>query len=324
MKLFYSCLSATSVLVGFILVFTALPVYSSQTDLKIAMVLWRGETRAEEGFKAELEQLGYTAEYHTLNANQDLSALAELTRNENKFAAFDYIYAFGTTVTLFISRIVGDTPPIIFNVVTDPVKSKIIDKMDAPGKNISGASNYIPLKIEIENALKVIPFKRLGIFFNPREKNSDIIKKQLIGISEKMGFEVITLRCPPVGPLFEQHLTNVANNTIGVDAIYLPSDSFLASQAKRIGRQLKKGKIASIGSIRRFVEMGALLGTVPDYYALGTQAAQVIDRHQKGDPLSTIPVQTPKHPALVINTTTAAHLGIDIDPEVLKQAVLVK
>lgn len=30
-------------------------------DLNIAMILWRGETKAEQGFKGGLKELGYTA-----------------------------------------------------------------------------------------------------------------------------------------------------------------------------------------------------------------------------------------------------------------------
>ncbi|KUE78936.1 hypothetical protein ATO46_19265 [Aeromonas schubertii] len=46
--------------------------------LTIAMVLWRGETQAEEGFRDELARLGYRARFVTFNANLDRNQLATL------------------------------------------------------------------------------------------------------------------------------------------------------------------------------------------------------------------------------------------------------
>ena len=52
----------------------ALPVQA----LTIAMVLWRGETDAERGFRDELNRLGHHPTFVTFNANQDRTALATL------------------------------------------------------------------------------------------------------------------------------------------------------------------------------------------------------------------------------------------------------
>jgi ABC-type proline/glycine betaine transport system substrate-binding protein len=44
-------------------------------NLRIAMVLWRGETPAEKGFKDGLKKLGYTAEFTVVNADQNRTTL---------------------------------------------------------------------------------------------------------------------------------------------------------------------------------------------------------------------------------------------------------
>ena len=81
--------------------------------------------------------------------------------------------------------------------------------------------------------------------------------------------------------------------------------------------------IKTIGSLERYVKNGALIGVVPDYYALGKAAATVVDRHQKGEALQKIPVQRGK-PRLVINKTTANALQVKIPGTLLKGAILVK
>jgi len=70
-------------------------------SLKIAMVLWRGETPAEQGLRDRLEELGYSVEYVVYDADQDREKLAEILREKigPKIKDFDYVYCFGTNVT---------------------------------------------------------------------------------------------------------------------------------------------------------------------------------------------------------------------------------
>jgi len=294
-------------------------------NLKIAMILWRGETQAENGFKEGLKELGYSSEYVIINADQDIKKLGVLLNNlKPRFNDFDYIYTFGTTVSRRTRVIVNDRVPQIFNVVTDPVGAGIVMGMDSSGGNISGMSDAIPISVQIKNALEVIKFNKLGIFFNPREKNSMIIRKKLYSIAKDFDFEVIDLRSPPVQKMLQENLQKVIDKSILIDAVYLPSDSFLVSNAKLIGSQLRAAKVKSIGAAKSFIENGALMGVVSDNYQLGRTVARIIDRHQKGEKLQNIPIEEVKEPYLVINKTTSNILNIKIPEAVLKKATIVE
>jgi len=298
---------------------------AGEKSLKIAMILWRGETRAESGFKDGLKELGYSVEYIIINAGQDIKKLGLLlSKIKPKFDEFDYIYTFGTTVSRRTRVIVNDRVPQIFNVVTDPVGAGIVQGMESSGGNISGMSDAIPISVQIKSALEVIKFNKLGIFFNPREKNSMIIRKELYNIAKDFDFEVIDLRSPPVQKMLQENLQKVIDKSILVDAVYLPSDSFLVSNAKLIGSQLRAAKIKSIGEIQSFIENGVLMGVVIDYYQLGRAAAKIVDRHQKGEKLQNIPIGKVKEPYLLINKTTSDILNIKIPEAVLKKAIIVE
>jgi putative ABC transport system substrate-binding protein len=91
-----------------------------------------------------------------------------------------------------------------------------------------------------------------------------------------------------------------------------------------IGSRLKTAKIKSIGAIKRFIENGALMGVVVDYYQLGKTAAGILDRHQKGEKLQNIPIKRVEKPYLVINKTTSDILNINIPEAVLEKATIVK
>src|SRR4029450_989564 len=99
------------VLLSFSSIILAFPSHwdlASAKDLKIAMILWRGETEAEKGFQQGLKEFGYSVQYTVMNAGQDRTELGRLLREEvnPKLNNFDYIYVFGTTVASATKSIV--------------------------------------------------------------------------------------------------------------------------------------------------------------------------------------------------------------------------
>ena len=298
---------------------------ASAKDLKIAMILWRGETEAEKGFQQGLKELGYSVQYTVMNAGQERTELGRLLREDlkPKLDGFDYIYVFGTTVALATKSIVQDKVPQIYNIVADPVGAGIVQSAESFGGNIAGVTNEISLTLQIQTALKIIPFKRLGLLFNPREKNSMLVRDKINDLAAKFRFELIDLRSPPAEDMLQENLKKLRDRSVAVDALYLPQDSFLVSNATLIGSELKAAKVKSIGSIETYIEKGALMGVVPDYSELGKAAAMIIHRHQRGTKLTEIPVQAAKQPQLLINKTTSKALNINLPKDVLKKAVFV-
>lgn len=298
---------------------------ANDRNLNIAMIVWRGETRAEKGFKDGLKELGFTVKYRIFDASQDTKKLGEiLSKLKPKFNEFDYIYTFGTTVSRRTRVILKDQVPQIFNVVTDPVGAGIVQSVKSSGGNISGMSGAIPLSIQIKSALDVIKFEKLGLFFNPREKNSMIIREELYEVARQLDIEVADLRSPPAQEMLQENLRKLIDQSIDVDAVYLPSDSFLASNAELIGSSLRTAKLKSIAATKRFVENGALMGVVTDYYKLGQTVAKIVDRHQKGEKLQNISIEKVENPYLVINKTTSHILNINIPEAVMKKAIIVE
>ncbi|MCP4023377.1 MAG: hypothetical protein GY729_16150 [Desulfobacteraceae bacterium] len=307
------------------IIFTILvnPGFGKTKPLKLALILWRGETQAEKGFKDGLNELGYSIKYSVFDAENKRHEFSSLIRSV-KFEQYDYIYTFGTTATKMTKTLLKNKVPHIFNIVTGPVESEIVKSMDSTGGNISGASSKVPIQLQIENAMKVIQFKRLAVLFNPLEKNSMIIMENLKKLSNKFNFQVISLRSPPANQILEKNLQKLVDNLIDVDAVYLPSDSFIVSNASLIGKELRKSKIPSIGAIKKFIDQGAMIGTVVDYYTLGKMAATILDSHQKGKKLYDIPVQIQKDPVIVFNKTTIDLLNVKIAEELIKKAIIVQ
>ena len=294
--------------------------------LTIAMVLWRGETDAEKGFRDGLKELGYEAQYTVMNANQDRSELGRLLREDLKpnLDRFDYVYVFGTTATVATKSIVQDRVPIVFNIVADPVGAGIVKSMDASGGNLAGVTNEIPLSQQLQTALALVPFKKLGLFFNPREKNAMLVREKLVEVARPLGVEVVDLRSPPAQDMLEDNLRKLRDRSIAVDAVYLPADSFIVSQSKLIGTELRAARIKSIGAIERYIDDGALLGLVPEYRDLGRAAAGIVHRHRAGQKLDEMAVHSDREPVLKINAATSRALQVEIPAPLRKRARMVE
>ena len=294
--------------------------------LKIAMVQWRGETEACVGFRDELKRLNYSVQYTVMNAEQKRTRLSTLLRKKllPNLGNFDYVYSYGTTASKMTKTILSNKIPQVFSNVASPVESDIVKSTVASGENISGTCNTIPVSVQIETAMKVIKFRKLGILFNPREKNALIMRNDLYRVAAKLGIEVIDLRSPPSHDMLEQNLQKLVEKSIVLDAIYLPLDSFLITQADFIGIKLRDAQMKSIAAQKQFIIKGALLGTIPDYYNLGTKVASIVDRHQKEEKLENIPIQFPEEPLIMVNKTTSAQLGVRIPKRLLTKAIIVE
>lgn len=150
------------------------------------------------------------------------------------------------------------------------------------------------------------------------------IRQDLNDMSRRFGIKVIDLRSPPAENALQKNLEKLRNHSVVVDAVYLPQDSFIVSKAGLIGAELKAAEVKSIGSIKRYIDKGALMGVVTDYYKLGEAAATIVDRHEKGEKLQDIPVYTERKPVLVINKTTSQLLNVKVPSDLLAGAVIVQ
>ena len=315
-----------ALLLSLVLPTGALAPSEAAKTLRIALVLWRGETDGERGFKQGLKELGYQVDYVVMNARQDRTELGRLLREDlkPKLETFDYVYAFGTTVTLATKSIVQDKVPLIFNIVADPVGAGVVKSMDVSGENVAGVTNEIALALQLSTALKIVPVKRLGLFFNPREKNSMLIRDKVREVAASLQIEVVDLRSPPAQDMLQENLKKLRDRSIAVDAVYLPADSFLVSRAKLIGTELRAAKVKSIAAIETYVDEGALIGVVPEYHDLGRLAASILHRHQGGQRLQDMAVLADREPVLKINGATSRTLGVTIPDAIRKRAVIVE
>ena len=298
---------------------------ASSQELNITMVLWRGETDAERGFKDGLEARGFRVRYQYLDALQQRTHLAELLRgNHQLLQKSDYIYSFGTTATQMVKLVNNNRIPHIFNIVFDPLRSDIIDDLHRRQSQISGISHAFPIETQLRKALEVRAIKRIAFLFNPREHNSELARLEFLEATKRLGIDVIELRCPPQSDRLVHHLNRLLLGELEVDAVYLPFDSYLQSNAALIGKALQQTQLMSIGAQSGYIKAGVLMGLVPNYYDLGRVAASLVERHLTGQKMGDIPVYKAQTSRLLINETTLGRLKLSLPVSSFENAVRIR
>ncbi|MFB5312118.1 ABC transporter substrate-binding protein [Enterococcus gallinarum] len=266
---------------------------------------------AYEGFKEGLAEGGYkegenlTLEYQNAQNSQDnLKSMSEkLVKNSP-----DLLLGIATPAAVSLANETTDIP-IVVTAVTDLVEAKLAESNEAPGRNITGTSDMVPIDKQIQLLLSIVPdAKTIGIMYNAGEANSKIQADLAEKALKDAGVDVKVLTANTTNDV-QQVTTSLAKD---VDGIYVPTDNTFASAAAVVGEVAKETKTPIVpGSVEQ-VEDGALATFGIDYKSLGKQtgelAAKILDGDEKP---ATTPVETANKLELVVNQKMATALGID-------------
>lgn len=292
-----------------------MPGFSVAEEYRIAMITWRGETPAEKGFIDELNHSTHDIVFTKYNADQDMQKLQDII-SQIQASPVDIIYVFGTTATKTVLSRIKDIP-VIFNIVSRPVGSGIIASWESSENNATGASNKVSVIHQLKTLKKVIPYKRLGIIFNPKEQNSIIQRNIVKRLENRFHFSLKECRISQ-----EQDIIRILPRLKDqVDAVFLPADSMIKFLGKKIMEKVNACQIPSLSSVGSMVhEDGVLLGFVPKYYELGKIAARKAILILEGKNPSDIPSSVLDHYNISVNMKTARKINIQIPMSVLVMA----
>ena len=266
---------------------------------------------AYEGFKEGLAEGGYKEgenlilEYQNAQNSQDnLKSMSEkLVKNSP-----DLLLGIATPAAVSLANETTDIP-IVVTAVTDLVEAKLAESNEAPGRNITGTSDMVPIDKQIQLLLSIVPdAKTIGIMYNAGEANSKIQADLAEKALKDAGVDVKVLTANTTNDV-QQVTTSLAKD---VDGIYVPTDNTFASAAAVVGEVAKETKTPIVAGSVEQVEDGALATFGIDYKSLGKQtgelAAKILDGDEKP---ATTPVETANKLELVVNQEMATALGID-------------
>ena len=302
----------------------------------IYLVVWRGETVVEHGFRAHMRERGIHVRYTLRNIAQDRSRIPEIVA-EIRAARPDLVHTFGTSATRGIFGPFEDAEPGahvegipgVFSIVAYPIQAQIVPSFEATERPLTGTAFLAPIDSQLDALLAYRAIDSLGVIYNSLESNSKINVEDLRAGAEARGIEVTALPVPldadgrPDAGRMEELVAELAAR--GVDFIYMGPDSFITVNSSRVTTAAAAHGIPVFaGTEATFERSEAMLGLVSRYYLIGKLAGAQAERILVGgEQPEEIPVASLARFALLIRMPVALQLGIYPPLDLLRIAQVV-
>lgn len=276
-----------------------------------------------EGFLQGLEEEGIvegenlTVEYK--NAAADMGTASQIS---DTFVSdkVDMICAIATPTAQSAYNAAMDSDiPVIYTAVTDPVAAELADEDGNPVGNVTGTSDELPIKAQLEMIRTMLPeAKKIGIMYTTSEANSVSALATYKKLAGDYDFEIV-----------EKGITSTADISLAADDLLsqvdcitnLTDNTVVASLPTILEKANEKG-IPIFGSEIEQVKIGCLAAEGLDYIALGKQTGQMAAKVLKGEAeVSELPYETITEPGFYVNTKVAENLEIAVPDELSETAV---
>ena len=310
-------------LLGLTLVLSAAACDTTEDDTYKVGIIQMVENGAfddmREGFIDELREKGYTEDRLEIvyeNAQGDASTLSTIARNMDD-GSYDLVATIATPPTQAFVNLGSDTPNV-FITVSDPIRAGVLTTFESPDKNATGTSNPIPVEGILNVASDLTPdAQHIGILYSSNEINSLSTVEQAKAAMDSMG---LTYTDGTVADSSE--VRQVAESLLmNTDALFIPNDSTIQNAMPVvIDAAIKSGKVV-YGSSAVMVEAGALATVAISDREIGAISAGMAIEILEGASPADIPAQAIEGRLLVLNTTTAEALGLEVPEGLMQNAI---
>jgi putative ABC transport system substrate-binding protein len=231
----------------------------------------------------------------------------------------DAIVTNGTPATAALQRETR-TIPIVFATMNEPVASGFVERLNQPGRNVTGFALYeatlggkwLELLSEIAPGLK-----RAAIMFNPDFPQASVYMPSLETAAR-------LLKVVPITPLVHSDVEiEMAITALGREpggGLVVMPDNFMVAHRESIISAAARNNIPAVYNLSVFAKDGGLLSYGPDAVDNWRRAASYVDRILRGEKPGDLPVQFPTKFEMVVNLKTAKALGLAVPPSILVRA----
>ncbi len=259
------------------------------------------ETRI--GFEKALKDSGLDIKIDFQNAQNDMTT-QQLIASQFVSKKKDLILAISTTSVQSIMSVDKNLAiPLLFAAIADPKNAGFVRK------GMTGTSHGIPLEKQIASIKAGLPkVKKIGILYNPAEKNSEIITESVKKEAPKHGLEVVT-----VGISNPNEIPSGMDTLLKkVDLIYMTTDNITTAGFPIILKKANTANIPVVAAIAEQVKAGAVFGNVVNFEKLGYQTGEMAVKILKGANIDSIPFETAKNIELLINDEAAKKFNVNL------------
>lgn len=205
--------------------------------------------------------------------------------------------------------------PVVFAAVTDPIDAKLVSTLEAPGGNITGASDSNPDAInQLMDfiASEFTDVKKVGIVINKGEPNAVVMADTAKARLAEHGIELVEA---PIAT--SSDIPIAAQSLVGqVDALYVTLDNTVVEAIDILLDIAHEHDLPFFSSDRDTVEAGAFATVGFKYYDHGYEVGEMLleilkDGKNPGD----MNIRKPENLDFILNIGAAEEMGITVTDE---------
>lgn len=274
-----------------------------------------------EGMKENGFIEGKNVVYDIQNAQGQMAVAQTIAK---KFVADgkDLIFPITTpSAQTVVKEAKGSGIPVVFGAVTDPVSAGIVKSFGNPGDNVTGTSDVLPIKAQLELLRTVEPAtKRVGVIFDPGESNSYFVMKLMETAADELGLVLVKA---PVSNTSE--VMTAAQSLVGrVDALYSGASNTVAGAIEGVIKVSENNDLPLLMAASSSVEKGGFGSVGFDYFDVGKKSAELAATILlEGKPAGQIPVAKITKYQYFFNLRSAKASGVKIPDDLKAKAAKV-
>ncbi|MFN2362646.1 MAG: ABC transporter substrate-binding protein [Marinobacter sp.] len=272
-----------------------------------------------QGVRDELEEQGFKDGDNLRimhESAQGNSAIASQIARKFVGEGPDVIVAIATPSAQTMAAAARNTP-VVFSAVTDPVGAKLVKSLEAPGANITGVTDMLPIERHLDLLERVVPdAKRVGTVYNPGEANAVALVELLEERLEARGLELVKAAATKTSEVL-----GAARSLVGkADAIYLTTDNTVISAVEAVISVGERASIPVFAADTATVSRGAVAALGFDYYDHGRQTGGMVARILEGANPGEMDVESVDTLDLFVNPAAAERMGITLSDDLISEA----
>jgi len=243
-------------------------------------------------------------------ADKEYDRLPELAANLAR-RQVNVIIAVASPAAIALKSAVA-TIPIVFAISGDPVSTGLVESLNRPAGNFTGAAHMnveiAPKRLEILHEL-LPSTKSMGLLVNPTNPVTQSVSAETKKAALALGIELQVIEARNDEEV-DRAFAGLPAMKIG--ALVVGTDPFFTSRAEKMGGMALRAKLPAIYQYREFVAGGGLMSYGGDntdsYYHAGFYAGRIL----KGEKPANLPVQLSTKVQFFLNLRTAKLLGLSV------------
>ena len=269
-----------------------------------------------ENIQNRLSELGsennITFEITYDNCNADANVMNQIIAN---FEAdnVDLMVGVATPVAMAMQSATETSgTPVVFAAVSDPVSCGIVESLEAPGKNITGTSDYLDTQAIMNLIFALDSSTNIGLLYDMGQDSSTTAIAEAKKILDEKGYTYTEYTATNVSEAQLAVSSMIADGNI--TSVFTPSDNTIMTAELSIYEDMANAGIMHFTGADSFALNGAFLGYGVDYANLGVETADMIyDILVNGADPATLAVKTFDNGTATVNTEVTATLGLDFE-----------